>query len=193
MDDVLATVEVRRRRFTVEEYYRMAESGILTENDRVELIEGEIVTMSPIGPRHALCVAELTRRFTIALAARTVVWPQNPVRLPRDTEPQPDVVLLQPPPDRYRRRAPQPSDVMLLVEVADTSARYDRGVKLPLYARAGIPEVWIVDFTADVVEVHREPRATGYASSLRVGRGGSVAPAAFPDIVLGADDVLLEP
>src|SRR5207244_1051870 len=105
------------------------------------------------GPRHALCVAELTRRFVIALQDRAVVWPQNPVRLPRDTEPQPDVVLLRPPSDRYRRQAPHPSDVMLLVEVADTSVRYERGAKLPLYARAGIPEVWIVDFTADVVKV----------------------------------------
>ena len=193
MDDVLPRVALQRRRFTVDEYHRMAETGILTEDDRVELIEGEIVHMSPIGPRHALCVAELTRRFTIALAARAVVWPQNPVRLPHDTEPQPDVVLLQTPPDRYRRRAPQPSDVTLLVEVADTSVRYDREVKLPLYARAGLPEVWIVDFTADVIEVYREPRAWGYAASQRVGRGGTVAPAAFPDIVLLADDVLLEP
>lgn len=110
----------------------VALTGILTDGDRVELIEGEVIHMRPIGPRHALCVAELTRRLTIALAARAVVWPQNPVRLPRDTELQPDVVLLQAPPDRYRRRAPQASDVMLLVEVADTSVRYDRGVKLPL-------------------------------------------------------------
>jgi len=193
MDDVIARVELPRRRFTVEEYYRMAEAGILREDDRVELIEGEIIRMSPIGPRHALSVSELTRLFTIALRDRAVVWPQNPVRLPRDTEPQPDVVLLRSPSNRYRRRPPQPQDVLLLVEVADTSSRYDRGVKLPLYARAGIPEVWIVDFTADVIDVYREPQASGYATLHRVGRGGHVAPAMFPDIVLSADAILLEP
>jgi Uma2 family endonuclease len=193
MDDVLARVALQRRRFTVEEYHRMAETGILTADDRVELIEGEIVHKSPIGPRHALCIAELTGHFNIALAGRAVVWPQNSLRLPRDTEPLPDVVLLHTPPDRYHRRVPQPLDVMLLVEVADTSARYDRGVKLPLYARAGIPEVWIVDFTADVVEVYGEPGASGYAASQRVGRDGSVAPAAFPDTALSVDEILLEP
>jgi Uma2 family endonuclease len=193
MDDVLAKVELPRRRFTVEEYHRMAEAGILHEDDRVELIEGEIVQMSPIGPRHILCVIELTRRFVLALRDCAVVSPQNPVHLPSESEPEPDVVLLRPPSDRYRRQTPQPQDVLLLVEVADTSSRYDRGVKLPLYARAGIPEVWIVDFANDVIEVYREPGPMGYAASRRVSRGGTVSPGAFPDIVLRADAVLLGP
>jgi Uma2 family endonuclease len=101
MDDVLATVEVRRRRFTVEEYYRMAETGILTEKDRVELIDGEIVEMSPIGHHHATCVHALSAFLTRAVGDRALLWPQNPVRLPRDTQPQPDVVLLRPPLAQY--------------------------------------------------------------------------------------------
>ena len=137
MDDVLATVEVRRRRFTVEEYYRMAEIGILTERDRVELIDGEIVEMTPIGHHHAACVHAVSALLTRALGDRALVWPQNPVLMPRNTEPQPDVVLLRPPLSQYWARLPLPADVLLLVEVADTSYRFDREIKLPLYAAAG--------------------------------------------------------
>jgi Uma2 family endonuclease len=190
MDDVLARVELRRRRFTVEEYYRMAAAGILTEDDRVELIEGEIVQMTPIGAHHAACVVALTRRLVSALGDRALLSPQNPVRLPRDTEPQPDVVLLRPPERQYWGRTPRPEDVLLLVEVADTSYAYDRNVKIPLYARAAIPEVWIVDLAGEAIEVYREPGAGGYASSRRAGRGATVAPAAFPDVVLAVDEIV---
>jgi Uma2 family endonuclease len=191
MSDVLATVEVQRRRFTVEEYYLMAEVGILGPEDRVELIEGEIIQMSPIGLRHAACVAELTRRLVPAIGDRALLWPQNPVRLPRDTEPQPDIVLLRPRADRYTKESARPEDVLLLIEVADTSYRYDRGIKLPLYARAGVPEMWIIDLTHDVVEVYRQPTADGYAFSERVALGGRVVPAALPDVVLAVDDAFL--
>ena len=191
MDDVLATVDVRRRRFTVEEYYRMAETGILTERDRVELIGGEIIEMAPIGHRHALCVAELTNRLVRLLGERAFLWPQNPVRLLPDTEPQPDVTLLRGPSSRYATRPPDPADVVLLVEVADTSYRYDRTVKLPLYARAAIPEVWIVDLNRDVVEIFREVSPAGYASERRAERSDSVAPFALPDVVLAVADFLL--
>jgi Uma2 family endonuclease len=191
MDDVLARVDLPRRRWTVDEYYRMLEAGILQEGSRVELIEGEIVEMTAIGLRHAACVAELTRRLVPALGARALLWPQNPVRLPRDTEPQPDIVLLRPRADRYTRAPALAEDILLLVEVADTSYRYDRGVKLPLYARAGVPEVWIVDLTHDVVEVHRQPGPCGYGALELVGPGGAAAPVALPDIVVAVDDALL--
>lgn len=190
MDDVLATVEVRRRRFTIEEYYRMAEVGILGPEDRVELIEGEIVEMSPIGPHHAACVAALTRRLLLAAGERAVVSPQNPVRLLPDTEPQPDIVLLRPPESRYWERHGTPADTLLVVEVAETSYRYDRRVKLPLYARAGVPEVWIVDLPQGVVQVFREPGAAGYASERPVGRDGTVAPAALPDAAIAVAEIL---
>jgi Uma2 family endonuclease len=191
MDDVIAKVELPRRRFTWEEYHRMGETGVLGPEDRVELIEGEIITMTPIGRRHAACVAELTRRLVPAIADRALLWPQNPVRLPRDTEPQPDIVLLRPRADRYTADSARAEDVLLLVEIADTSYRYDRHIKLPLYARAGVAEMWIVDLVHDVVEVYRQPSATGYALSNRVALGGRVAPAALPDVVLVVDDAFL--
>ena len=187
---VIANIELARRRFTVDEYHRMARTGILTEADRVELIEGEIIQLTPIGQRHAACVAQLTRRLIHALGDRALVWPRNPVRLPRDTEPQPDVTLLRPRPDDYFRHPANPEDVLLLIEVADISYRYDRGVKLPLYARAGVPEVWIIDLTHEVVEIHRQPGPRGYGSTHRVERGGTLTPLAFDDVVLAAANIL---
>lgn len=110
--------------------------------------------------------------------------------MPRDTEPQPDVVLLRPPLSQYWARLPRPGDVLLLVEVADTSYRYDREVKLPLYARAGVPEAWIVDLTRNVVDVFRQPSQAGYASIQQITRGGTIAPLAFPDVVLAIGAIL---
>jgi hypothetical protein len=113
--------------------------------------------------------------------------------LPNETEPQPDIVLLRPQADRYLQDDARPEDVLLLVEVADTSQRYDRLVKLPLYGRAGVPEVWIVDLPGEVIEIYRDPTPSGYAGMARASRGGAVAPAAFPDIVLSVDDILVIP
>jgi Uma2 family endonuclease len=170
MDDVLATVDVRRRRFTVEEYYRMAEVGILTERDRVELIEGEIIEMSPIGFRHAFCASTLITRLTRAIGDRAHIWPSNPVRLFPDTEPQPDVTFIHGPLSRYSEH-PGPADVVLLIEVSDTSYRFDRYVKLPLYACAGVPEVWIVDLTprseVSAAATWRRSRFPTWSSQLR--------------------------
>jgi hypothetical protein len=185
--------EVRRRRFTREEYHRMADAGILHEDDRVELIEGEIVLMTPIGRRHAACVAELTRLLVPAVANRALLWPQNPITLPNESEPQPDIVLLRPRADRYRQDDAHPEDVLLLVEVADTSQRYDRSVKLPLYGAAGVPEVWIVDLPGEVIEIYRRPTPSGYSQVEQIGRGGVVAPVAFLDIVLPVDTILVLP
>jgi Uma2 family endonuclease len=190
MSDVLATVEIQRRRFTVEEYYRMGEVGILGPTDRVELIEGELIEMSPISPRNAACVTVLNRLLLLAVGDGAVVSPRNPVRLLGDTEPQPDVVLLRPPLRRYWEHTAAPPDALLVVEVSDTSYRYDRYVKLPLYARAGIPEVWIVDLAHAVVEVFREPGPAGYAFAQRVERGGTIAPAAFPDAGVTVAEIL---
>ena len=190
MNDVLATVEVRRRRFTVEEYYRMAEVGILGPEDRVELIEGDIIEMSPIGTRHATAVNALNRRLILAVGDAAVLSPQNPVRLFPDTEPQPDIVLLRPPEARYWQLKAGPADALLVVEVSDTSYRFDRHVKVPIYARAGIPEVWIVDLTREVVEVFREPSRDGYASVTRLERGATIAPAALPGAAIAITEIL---
>ena len=183
-------VDVRRRRFTLDEYHRMGEVGILHEDDRVELIHGEIVQMTPIGPPHAAAVAALAQRFARILGDRAVVWPQNPVVIMPDSEPQPDVVLLRPRLDLYRIRHPGPADILLLIEVADTSLRYDRAVKLPLYAGAGIPEVWIVDVEGVAVEIYRVPGPEGYQQMERIRAGGRLASAAFPDLTVSVADIL---
>jgi Uma2 family endonuclease len=168
----------------------MAHTGILTEADRVELIDGEIVQATSIGRRHAACVALLTRRLTEAVGDRALVWTQNAVRLPRDTEPQPDVTILRPPGGRCIRQPASAEHVLWLVEVADVSYRYDRYVKLPLYARAGIPEAWIIDLTHEVVEVHRHPSSRGYGSTQTVDRAGTLTPQAFTDLVIPSVDIL---
>lgn len=183
-------VGLPRRLFDVDEYHRMAEVGILTRADRVELIDGEIVMMTPIGPSHARCVMFLTEVFVRLLVGRAVVSPQNSVRLHRRTEPQPDIILLRPPLAKYAKRIPGPGDTLLVVEVAYSSQYHDRVVKLPRYAAAGIPEVWIVDLDGGFVDVHREPSPGGYRVSRRLERHEEVAPEAFPDVVLAVDDIL---
>lgn len=183
-------VALKTRRFTADEYHRMGEVGILTEDDRVELIDGEIVEMTPIGAAHARCVMFLNEVFVRRLAGRAVVSPQNSIRLGRHTEPQPDVILLRPPLDRYAHRIPEPGDALLVIEVADTSQVRDRQVKLPRYAAAGIPEVWIVDLDAGTVEVYRAPAPTSYTESRRLARGQDLASAAFPDVILAVGDIL---
>ncbi len=183
------TVRPLRRLFTVAEYHRMAEAGILSEDDRVELLEGEIVTMSPIGSRHAACVARLTALLSGA-GRRAILWVQNPIRLGEHSEPQPDVALLKSRPDFYASSHPGPEDVLLVVEVAETSAATDREVKVPPYACSGIPEVWLVDLAEDQVEVFREPSARGYQDLRVLRRGDSLAPLLFPDLLLPVDTVL---
>ena len=183
-------MELTRRLFDVDEYHRMAEVGILTDEDRVELIDGEIVEMTPIGAPHSRCVMFLTDAFVRRLEGRAIVSPQLSVRLHRRTEPQSDVMLLRPPLARYATTIAGPGDVLLLVEVADTSQYRDRVVKLPRYAAAGIPEVWIVDLASGVIDVHGNPASGGYRTSRRMGRGEAIAPATFPDVALPVDDIL---
>ena len=179
-----------RRRFTVDEYYAMAEAGILTEKDRVELLDGEVIAMPPIGSWHAGHVNRLNRILLPALLQRAVVSIQGPVRLSDVSEPEPDVMLLKPRDDDYTGGHPGPEDVLLLIEVADTSVEYDRGAKLSAYARAGIPEVWIVIRGERRIYAYTGPSADGYASMRRVGRGESIAPMAFPDVVLEVGKVV---
>jgi len=180
---------VVRRRFTVDEYHRMAEAGILGEDDRVELIEGEIVTMSPIGSRHASCVAKLTALFS-RVQEQWIVWVQNPIRLGKHSEPQPDVALLKPREDFYATAHPGPEDILLVVEIAETSTDYDRTVKVPLYARFGIPEVWLVDLAGEHIEVYRKPSPQGYREVQHLRRGRKVIPQELPCIQIAVDDIL---
>ena len=168
-------------RFTVDEYHRMGEAAIFREDDRVELIRGRIVQMSAIGRRHAGCVNYFTRTLTSLLGERALVSVQNPVILDADGEPQPDVAVLTPRPGDYRDRHPQPADILLLVEVADTTLDYDRDEKLPLYAEAGVREVWLVNLPGDAIELYRDPRDGRYAEVRTGRRAETIAPLAFPD------------
>lgn len=165
---------IQQHRFTVDDLYKMAEVGILTENDHVELIEGEIVEMTPIGSRHAAAVARLTRVLNQVLGTEVLVWVQNPVRLSLDSEPEPDLALLKSKDDFYASGHPSASDVLLLIEVAESSARYDREVKVPLYAGCGIPEVWLVDLEADKIIAYADPENRTYSSVCEFRRGERV-------------------
>jgi Uma2 family endonuclease len=184
-------VMLRRYRFTVDQYERLAQAQVLTECDRVELLDGEIVEMSPIGDRHASVVSRLTHLFVNRLGDRGMVWAQNPIslRVVRSM-PQPDVVLARPRADFYATAKPGPDDVLLLIEVMDTSAETDRRVKLPLYARAGIGEVWLLDLTTDRVDVFRQPSVAGYREGQRLERNDRLTPLAFPDLSLTVADLI---
>lgn len=168
----------------------MAEVGLLTEDDRVELINGEIVEMAPIGPRHANSVRILGRLLSQHLASRAVVDVQNPVQVGGHSEPQPDIALLRERPGLYPNAHPGPRDVLLVIEVADTTFAYDREVKLPLYAHAGIPEAWLVDMAGGRIEVHRAPRSDGYSEVRILRRGDIASPQEFPDVEISVDEVL---
>jgi Uma2 family endonuclease len=183
-------VEVQRKRFTVDDYYKMAEAGILTDEDRVELIEGEIIEMSPIGTRHAMTVTRANMILVRGLGDRVVVAVQNPAHMDRYNEPQPDLVLIRPREGFYGKGHPNPEDVVLMIEVADTSLRKDRLLKLPVYARNGIREVWIIDVKDDAIYMHRQPSAEAYLSFETKRRGDVVAPEAFPDFAIKVDDLL---
>ncbi len=186
------SVVLKTHRFTIDQYRRMAEAGILSEEDRVELIKGEIVEMVPIGPLHAGTVDRSARVFSSRLGSRVIVRVQNPIQIPpEDSELQPDLALLRPRPDFYTRSHPSAPDIFLAVEVVDTSAERDRRVKIPLYGRAGIPESWLVDLIAGRVEVYRRPTPDGYRDvHVLYQRGDSLAIEAFPDVAFTVADFL---
>ncbi|MGH3089445.1 MAG: Uma2 family endonuclease [Rubrobacteraceae bacterium] len=185
-------MEAVKHRFTVEEYKKMGEAGVFSEDDRVELIDGEVVEMAAIGDRHIECVMRLTRllsRWAFDTGDDNVfVSVQNPLALGEYGYPQPDLALVR----RIGNRsgAPMPEEILLVVEVADTSLAYDRGRKFPLYAEAGIPESWLVDLKSDAVEVHSEPGSGIYSKVSRVKRGERTASATLPELAFEAAEIL---
>ena len=180
-----------RRPFTNAEYHALAEVGILAPDERVQLIAGDIIVMSPVGNRHAECVDWITDVFTQGrLAGRARVRVQGPSVLPGHSEPQPDLMLLKLREGGYVSGHPRPEDILLLVEVSDSTLRYDRDVKLPLYAAAGVPEVWIVNLRDDWVESHTEPMEDGYRSTRRYALGDSIAPQVFPSLVIPVERII---
>ena len=178
------------RRFTVDEYHAMAEAGILTEDDRVELIDGVIIEMPPLGSRHIGGVNGFTRELSATVGRRAVVQVQSSVRLDDGTEPRPDLALLRERVDLYSSSVAGPEDVLLLIEVSDGSVDYDRSEKLPRYARAGIPEVWLAILPERVIESHTEPTGGRFTQVRTFRSGDTISPACFPDIALSVDDIL---
>jgi Uma2 family endonuclease len=183
-------IEVSRKTFTTDEYDQMIESGVLTKEDRVELIEGEIVDMSPIGRFHAACVDRLNAVLSREVGQKLIVRVQGPIRLSMFSEPQPDVALLKLKADFYAEAHPSPADVYMVVEVADTSIGYDRATKVPLYARAGIPEMWLVDLAEEKVSVFWAPRQGEYKKQKELRRGEYIVSSAVRDLVVAVDDIL---
>ena len=188
MDD--ASLVLTRHKLSVEDYYRMADAGILGEDDRVELIEGELIDMAPIGQDHATIVDRLNEALVLACAKRAIVSAQNRLRLNRLNEPQPDFSVLRRRADFYGtgERA-GPSDALLVVEVADGSLRFDRTVKLPLYAQSGVAEVWLVDVKRRSVETYRRPVGDRYSETSVHVRGEALALSAAPEIRVQVDEI----
>ena len=188
--DMAIEVAAARRLFTREEYHRMGEVGILTRSDRVELIRGEIIKMSPQGRRHRAFIDNLTHLLDTGLAGRAIVSVQMPIVLSDDTEPEPDVQILRRRTVPYKDREAHAEDTLLLIEVSESSLAYDRSTKLRLYATAGIPEYWVVDCVAESIEVYRTPQAEGYRDVARVtGPTGMIALQAFPDVALALAEI----
>lgn len=190
---ILAPVPVlpQRHLVTVDEFDRMVDAGVFTPERRLELIDGEMVDMSPIGSAHQACVNRLTTLLApLAVAGRAIVQVQGAIRASDISRPQPDVALLVPRDDYYAEGHPGPSDVLLVVEVADTSVRFDRATKLPAYGRAGVVETWVVDLDGGVVDVATRPSEQGYAHLARVAPDGTVTPTAFPDLPVTVADLL---
>jgi Uma2 family endonuclease len=185
-------VEIVRRRFDVDEYIRMAQAGILSEHDRVELINGEVVAMTPVGPRHNAAISRAARAIITAVGDRAIVQNQGSIQLSRFYAPQPDFALLRPRDDFYASHLPGPADIILIIEVAESSLDYDRQVKARIYAEFNVPEYWLVDVGAREVVRHTNPRGSAY-ETLRVFRSGeSIAPERLPDVPIDAD-VLMVP
>jgi Uma2 family endonuclease len=181
------------RRITVAEYYRMGEAGIFGPEERVELLDGLLIEMPPGGPPHCYSVERVTTAFYRRFDGRAYIRGQAAMTLDRWSEPEPDVMLSAPPEEQYAVAHPKPSQVLLVVEVAVSSLRYDAGAKLRAYARRGVREYWIVDVEAGHVDVYREPRGERYKKHERAERGNSVAPLAFPDDPIAVNDILPPP
>jgi Uma2 family endonuclease len=181
--------ETTPRKFSVEEFYKLAEVGVLSEDDRVELLDGQIMVMSPIGESHRTVVDSLAEVLTDQRKGRYRVAVQNPLRIDGEDEPQPDLVL-------YHRsvigRHPKPSETLLVIEVADASLDYDQRTKIPIYASADIQESWVIDLIRHCIHVYREPNPSGryYEMTTSFNRSDFVSPLAFPDIRIRLDDLL---
>jgi Uma2 family endonuclease len=184
------SVQYKKRLFNVDEYHQMISAGILKEDDRVELIDGEIISMPPIGPWHASEADRLTANFYFKFGSNIIVRVQSPVQLNDFTEPQPDIAILKPNPDFYVKGHPKSEDILLLIEIADTTIDYDRNKKIPNYAKSNIIETWLIDKEKNRIEAHREPN-NGIYQQIRIFlRGQQINSISFPDTYFSVDELL---
>ena len=183
-------MSVQLAKFTVEQYHRMIEAGVFPPEYRAELIEGEIIEMSPIGPRHASCVSRLTQMLTLLLQRAAIVWVQNPIQLDDLSEPEPGVCVLRPRADFYAESLPTPADALLVIEVSETTLDYDRQKKLPLYAGAGVAEVWIVSLADNRIETHAGLSGGAYRAAGVAGRGEELGSRSVPNLSLDVSSIL---
>lgn len=182
---------LKRELLTVDQFERMIADGVFAEDERLELIRGEIIEMSPIENPHATCVRRLINRLVSRLGTRALIDAQDPIRLERQqSRPQPDIVVLRPAEDFYSGATPEPKDILLVIEVADSSLAYDRKVKIPLYAEAGISEAWLMDLNSGRIFTYRQPSPDGYRQVREHHRGEWISPEAFPDERFQVDDFL---
>ncbi len=184
------SVRSLRKRFTVDQYHQMIESGILTDRDRVELLQGEIIEMSPVGRRHAACVDRLNELFVLRLSSKAIIRTQSPIKLSDHSEPLPDLAILKRRDNFYANGHPQPQDIFTLIEVSDSTVEFDRTEKVPLYAQAEILEVWVMDLNAQVVEVYRKPSTSGYQQVQAFKRGQLIALQQFGNLQFSVDQLL---
>jgi len=180
---------VHRRKLSVEEFHRIGAAGILVEDDRVELIDGEMIEMAPIGTMHLAKVNRLSRMLSLAVRQEAIVSTQNPIALPPQNEPQPDIALLEARADDYEKGLPTAADVLLIIEVADTTLAYDRDIKIPVYARHGISEVWLFDIQSGSLLVHRDPGPKGYQRILTPKKNETVSPLLLPSVKIDLAEV----
>lgn len=184
------TTDIVRRRFTADEYQRLGKIGMIHEDERVELLDGEIVQMAAVGSKHFACVNRLTDTLVPLAQGRFTVSVQNPIRLSPRSEPEPDIVLIRFRADYYRDALPGPADILLVIEVADSSLKYDRDVKLRFYAEAGVAEVVIVGLEKSVLTSYRKPIGRSYTQVMSYGRGESFTPELLPGVTISVDSVL---
>jgi Uma2 family endonuclease len=184
-----APLTIPRRALTVEQFQKMAEVGILKDDDRVELIEGELIEMAPIGPALAYRVHETCELLRRLVGDRAIVWSQNPIALPTKNQPQPDIALLAPPSAKYRSALPTAADVLLIIEVADSSLAYDRDVKTKIYAAHGIPEMWIQDVQSATLWVYRDPIGDSYSRIISLQKSDSVSLAKLAEAPISVGDL----
>ena len=184
-----APFTIPRRLLTLDEYHTMGVAGVLKEDDRIELIEGELIEMAPIGSRHVAKVNWLARLLSQCVGDQAIVSVQNPIALPPHNEPQPDLTLLKPREDYYEGKLSGPEDILLVIEVSDTTLAYDRDSKMPIYARNGIVEAWLVDIQAQTVSIYQEPGKNGYRRLLTPARNESITPQLLPNVVVRLTDL----